>query len=459
MKLTFSTKVAYLLLAFALFMTACQKDDETQEPNDIILNPASDYDNTVVRSWLQTYMDVEKDMAGFRPAATSRALGYIWMTAYETALPGMPDFISNETKLSGLDVPNLPLPSENYDWNIAINTAIAKSMRHLMPGADDTQLYLISNMEATVNSQLASGLSAEVVSNSKAWGAQVADAVMAYADTDAEAVNQALDPFPDSYVPPVGDGLWVHPSAGKALFPYWGTTRTFANFGDDLIALPPPPFSTDPSSLYYRDFKEVNDIATNLTNEQRWIAEFWSDDIVGLTFSPPARIFQIANQLIEIEGFDLETSLHLLVKLGIACNDAAVAAWNSKYIYNVERPINFIPAYINPEFKTILGNAIGTENITPPFPGYPSGHSTFGGLCNSVLSSFFGEEYLFTDRCHEGRTEFIGAPRTYTTMTELAEENAYSRIPLGVHPRFDCVEGLRLGKLIGNNAINYNLKK
>jgi len=44
-------------------------------------------------------------------------------------------------------------------------------------------------------------------------------------------------------------------------------------------------------------------------------------------------------------------------------------------------------------------------------------------------------------------------------MTQIGEENAYSRIPLGVHPRFDCSEGLRLGKQIGKNAVAYNLKK
>ena len=41
----------------------------------------------------------------------------------------------------------------------------------------------------------------------------------------------------------------------------------------------------------------------------------------------------------------------------------------------------------------------------------------------------------------------------------MAEENAYSRIPLGVHIRLDCTEGLRLGKVIAFRAMNLNLNK
>ncbi|MEO1097778.1 MAG: hypothetical protein AAFX57_08485 [Bacteroidota bacterium] len=35
----------------------------------------------------------------------------------------------------------------------------------------------------------------------------------------------------------------------------------------------------------------------------------------------------------------------------------------------------------------------------------------------------------------------------------MAEENAFSRIPLGVHMRMDCAEGLRLGYEIAD-AVN-----
>ena len=63
----------------------------------------------------------------------------------------------------------------------------------------------------------------------------------------------------------------------------------------------------------------------------------------------------------------------------------------------------------------------------------------------------------FTDRSHEGRTEFRGTPRTFDSLSEMAEENAFSRIPLGVHIRMDCTEGLRLGYEISDAVNDLNL--
>ncbi len=451
----FKPLLAVLLLS--ILFNACTPDAKIGPDAPEIANKTAGYSSKYTKDWMNLYMDIEKDLPGFRPAATSRALAYIWMAGYESGLPGMPDFVSNETKLTGLDIPTLPKQVNQYDWNVALNAALAKTYDHFLHNTTVAHDAKIKDLESSINAELAGVVEQEVFSNSQAWGRMVADAVIAYAQTDLEAEKQILDPFGKDYVPPTGPGKWI--SSGVSLFPYWGKVRTFATFGNDLTSPAPPIFSTNPQSTYYKDFKEVNDVVANTNNETRWRAEFWSDDIVELTFSPPARIFQIANQLIDKENLNLETVLHLLLKLGIAENDGAVAAWGSKYEYNVERPIHFIRDHINPNFQTLLGDAIGVPNITPPFPGYPSGHSTFGGLGSAVLASFFGDDYTFTDRCHEGRTEFNGYPRTYTSMTQMAEENAYSRIPLGVHPRFDCSEGLRLGYLVGNNALKYNLKK
>ena len=81
----------------------------------------------------------------------------------------------------------------------------------------------------------------------------------------------------------------------------------------------------------------------------------------------------------------------------------------------------------------------------PSFPGYPSGHSCFASAAGGVLINFFGNNTNFTDKSHEGRTEFQGEPRKFNSFRQMARENAFSRIPLGVHINMDCAEGLRLG--------------
>jgi hypothetical protein len=76
-----------------------------------------------------------------------------------------------------------------------------------------------------------------------------------------------------------------------------------------------------------------------------------------------------------------------------------------------------------------------------------------------IFEHFFGQQYEFTDLCHFGRGEFNGYPRTFYSWKELAEEDAYSRIPLGVHIRQDCSEGLRLGNLMAVDALAVELQK
>jgi len=76
-----------------------------------------------------------------------------------------------------------------------------------------------------------------------------------------------------------------------------------------------------------------------------------------------------------------------------------------------------------------------------------------------VFIDFFGDKTNFTDRNHEGRTEFKSEPRKFRSFSDMAYENAYSRIPLGVHIEMDCEEGLRLGYEISAGINKYDLTK
>ena len=121
------------------------------------------------------------------------------------------------------------------------------------------------------------------------------------------------------------------------------------------------------------------------------------------------------------------------------------------------RPNVFIHEFIDPAFQTNLYKFIYWPN--PSFPGYPSGHSTFASAAAGVMIDFFGDNTSFTDRSHEGRTEFLSTPRSYNTLSAMAEENAFSRIPLGVHVRMDCEEGLRLGYEIADAVNDIRLQR
>lgn len=448
--------VALVLLAFASCLEP--EDPIEQLPSAA---PVAQSSNDIVWEWMEMYLAIERHLPGYRPAPTCRALAYINMGAYETAIPGMEDFKSLSLAIEGF--PAIPFKGEVYqiDWSIALNAYYARALQFFLFNASPAHLDDIKSLEATQLYLLSQDVPQGIVNNSIEWGQKVANAVITYSETDREGANQVRDQRPNDYFPPSGEGLWIPttPDFSAALFPYWGKVRAFVASEADLTSPPPPHvYSTDPTSDYYKDNLEVADAINNMTDENRWIAEFWSDDLTGLTFSPPARVVAIANQVIQLEKLKLDETLHLYCKTGIALNDAAVGAWKSKYIYNTERPETYIRKYIDPDFTTIMGEAIGQPGLNPSFPGYPSGHSTFGGVCWRILEEYFGPQYEFTDLCHFGRTEFNGYPRTFQTWKELGEENAFSRIPLGVHIRMDCTEGLRLGNVIAQKALDLELR-
>ena len=142
--------------------------------------------------------------------------------------------------------------------------------------------------------------------------------------------------------------------------------------------------------------------------------------------------------------------------MGFAINDAAVSAWDDKYTYNTQRPSTFIIANMDADFETNLARFISSPN--PAFPSYPSGHATFAGAAAGVFTGFFGSDTIdFTDRSHVDRTEFNGTPRSFSSFTQLADENAYSRVPLGVHVQADSDEGVRLGYEIASSVNSFDL--
>ncbi len=163
---------------------------------------------------------------------------------------------------------------------------------------------------------------------------------------------------------------------------------------------------------------------------------------MGQTFSTPARWISITNQIIENDQCHLETALYAYAKISLALNDAGIAAWHSKYIFNVERPVTYINRVLDSDW-------LPHNEFSPSYPSYPSGHAVFGAAAAEVLSHVFGYAYAMTDASHDGRTEFLGMPRPFDTFYQMAEENAFSRISLGVDFRMDTEEGLRLGYHVG----------
>ncbi len=423
-------------------------------------NSVASLNNQIVNDWTDLMLELERYAAGMRPNASARALAYIHLATYETAVPGMRDFESNSERLEGLNISRQELP-RNVNWQIALNACYADVIDHFLINVPTDLKAQIAELEEEKEERYSRNQPNNVVDDSKEWGAYVADQVIEYSQTDDEAEKQILEPQPLSYEPPTGDGYWTYSAdPERALYPYWESVRTFVIAPEETTTIPPLDYSTDQNSPYYAEMMEVyeaNNEAKAEQGEQLWIAEFWSDDVEGLMMSPPARQFAIANQLIDKYNLNLERTLVMLVKLGFSLNDAAVSTWKYKYEYMVMRPSNYIHEYIDADYQTNLYRLVYWPN--PSFPGYPSGHSCFASAAGGVFINTFGNNTNFTDRTHEGREEFLGDPRKFNSFRQMAAENAFSRIPLGVHIRMDCAEGLRLGYEISDAVNELNLER
>jgi len=464
--MNFTVKLKHLLCLLLILglglVSSCSRDED-----DDVLSAdkiTSAFSAKVPLEWNKLLLDIDRYSPGYRPPAAARMMAYMGLAAYEAAVPGMPNNNSMSTHFTGLSVPTVE-PGKEYNWPLAVNAAYATMFKVFYPHVNTFYIDKINSLETVLQVENAANVSKEVSTRSIAFGKAVAEAVYSWSKTDAQGHDAFKDPRPSSYIPPAtganGEKLWqpTFPDYTPALFPYWGKVRTFALKESEKMAKPPLTWSEDPNSKFYNQAKEVKLWVDNATEEDKWIAEFWSDDIFELTFEPAARLIAIANQMVVDEEVRLDEAVEIYTKLGLALSDAAVAVWHSKYAYNVERPVTYIRRVMDPNWKTLLNNPLkNVIGMSPEFPAYPSGHSGFGGAGAAILTHMFGTHEM-TDESHNGRTEFISKARTFTNFAELGVEDAYSRLPLGVHYRMDCDEGLRLGYLAALRVTQLPWKK
>lgn len=435
------------------FLSACQEED----PITTTDHSAASYDSEVVIKWNELILEVERYTPGYLPPVAARSLAYVGLAAYETAIPGMPDNKSLGDYYTSLHLP-VADKSIEYHYPIALNAAYASMITDLYPTIPAAQYSSLVTLQNSLNAKYESEVTPAVYAASVAWGQAVADAVFAWSATDPAGHEGYLHNTDPSYVPPSGPGRWqpTYPNYGKPLLPHWGDVRMFAASTDDRCD-DPLPFSTDESSEFYVQAKEtenkINLIRQGLNYEDKWIAQFWSDDCAALTFSPAGRWIAIADQALINTHANLAKAVIVHAKVGMAVCDAGIRCWGEKYRFNLLRPVDYIRNVMgHDDWNTIMCPDGAGQFFTPQFPTYPSGHGTFGAAASEVLTAEFGQHFELTDNCHKDRAEFNGTPRTFNSFYEMAQENAYSRIPLGVHFRMDADAAVDLGYKVGRRV-------
>ncbi|MBI3634583.1 MAG: vanadium-dependent haloperoxidase [Candidatus Rokubacteria bacterium] len=257
--------------------------------------------------------------------------------------------------------------------------------------------------------------------------------------------------------------------------PHWDLVTPFALFSAhqfDDIGLAPPPDIFKNAGHYHKNANEILKFSRELTADQKLIVEYWADGPASEL--PPGHWGLFAQFISQRDGHTIDQDAKMFFALHNASFDAGIVAWHLKRKFDGTRPITAIrfvkqgkqilafggpghPTELIPGEKWMPYNP--GSNLTPAFPGYISGHSTFSRASATVLQLFTGSDHFGFSTlipANFGRVE-PGIPAVDTIMSfetfgDAATAAGISRLYGGIHFIDDNVRGQQLGALIGLGA-------
>ena len=402
--------------------------------------PATTSAADVLETWYRLTLELVRHTPTYSPPVASRSLAYLGVTAFEVVASGDGELQSLGGQLNEFEQPVQREPGAAYDEAVALESAMSHAIRPLFANTGPTGQRAMAAVGKKLSSEVSRGLSQEVVARSEAYGRTVAEHVLAWSAGDGGAVVENMG-FPLAYVLKEGPAHWVPTSLVSQqqtpLLPDWGRNRPLVMPDGASCPLPPPPeYSEEKDSRFYEEALEVYETVNGLSEEQQAIARFWSDDPM-LSPTPPGHWMSIATQILDREDAGLARRVEVLARLGLALSDSFIACWHAKYEFDLVRPVTYIRRVIDPRWVPILN--------TPPFPEYPSGHSTQSAAAAEVLADLFGDPFEFVDATHESD----GLPaRRYRSFRHAADEAGISRLYGGIHFRAAIERGLEQGRCV-----------
>ena len=297
-------------------------------------------------------------------------------------------------------------------------------------GAEASARAAVSGASAVALTYLypteAAALEALVVALGKSSGGPHDDAAEAAGRAAAERIvararnDNFFEPWTGTV--PVGPGLWFS-SAIPPLPPLgarFGQARTFLLRSGAQFRPPPPPAFGSPQ--FVSALAEVRRISDTRTEEQLASAVFWA--FPAGTYTPGGYWNAEASRLaVQYDLREIE-SAHLLALMNMVGFDAIVASHDAKFTYWSIRPTQ-----ADPDITLAIG--------LPNFPSYPSNHASLSSSMATILGSRF--------------------PAEKARLDALAQQAALSRLFGGIHYRFDCVTGLRLGRMVAEWGLQHDV--
>ena len=442
----FQIKRIFLLL-FIVTLLSC-----TKERHEIVITP-DDYHKAVDLITSIMVHDI------FSPPVASRIYTYSNIAAYEVMCQDSDEFKTLNGQITDLKPIPVPDSNEHINFKLAAIVAYLDVGKELIFSEDRVITYRDSLYQSWKN------LDENAFEWSKNYGLLVAQHIKEWIGTDNYKETRTMPKFTVNIDDP---SRWqpTPPSYMDGIEPHWNKIRPFViDSAAQFKPVPPPKFSMNEGSDFYKELKEVYDVSVDITkkgdtSEEIEIAKFWDcNPYVSVTrghlmfatkkITPGAHWIGICKIACKKDNSDFDKTVYAYTKTAMAIADGFISCWEEKYHSNLIRPETLINEHIDENWKPILQ--------TPPFPEYVSGHSVVSGAASVALTSIFGENFSFDDD-----TELIyGLPiRKFNSFAEAADEAAISRMYGGIHYRAAVVVGVKQGRDLGKFVVeNLKMKK
>ncbi|HYY78792.1 MAG TPA: vanadium-dependent haloperoxidase [Actinomycetes bacterium] len=228
-----------------------------------------------------------------------------------------------------------------------------------------------------------------------------------------------------------------------------------------------------PSDAFVKEVDQLLKFSAGLTDTQKAVAQYWEDPPGSET--PPGHWNLIAQWVSRRDHHTLDVDAKLFMALNNALLDASITAWDAKRQWNSVRPITavrwlkqgqLIQAWGGPYqgTRTIRGEDWlpyqRSNFVTPPFPEYISGHSTFSAAAAAVLKAATGSDTLgmsVTIPAGSSTVEPATVPAAPVTLSwksfsAAADQAGISREYGGIHFNDGDYEARQAGEDVGLQA-------
>jgi uncharacterized protein DUF6851/vanadium-dependent haloperoxidase-like protein len=464
--------------------------------------PSPDFKPTVAYQWLEVLLEASGRDAirnSPRPTILSRTMAIVLASMYEAWAPY--DDVAVGTQLGGR-LRRPPAERTQANKEKAISYAAYQSLLFVHPedatwireqlrkrGFDPDD----ASTDATKPQGIGNTAANAVIESRRHDGAnQLGDESGGNGKPYADYTGYAPKNSPDHVVDPLrwmpipfsdGHGGTVSPGF---LTPQWGRVKPFTLERADQFRPPDPPRWK--SDVLEHDIAEVMRVGGDLTLEQKTVVEFMREG--PRSTGQSGHWLQFAQDVSRRDHQTLDQDVKLFFAVSNTVADAFIACWEAKRYYDSSRPYWWVrTVYAGKEIEGWAGPGKGLVRmtgerwrpyspdifLTPPFPGYTSGHATASGAASRILEYFTGSDRFGSlaiqqagymtepDATTAEMQARDGRPATdvptskevrlwLPTFTATAEMAAISRMWGGYHIRTDNEEGLILGRKIAGYA-------